>query len=100
MAAAADSSFNPNVIVLDNGTGFVKAGYAGDNIPRHVFPSMVGRPTLRAEEDIDDGIELKVRAFCLGLLQLHEGAIALRLVGMRMHGALQCWFVIASKLNE
>lgn len=49
----------PDCIVLDNGTGFVKAGYAGDNIPRHVFPSMVGRPTLRAEEDVIGDVELK-----------------------------------------
>ena len=34
---------------------FVKAGYAGDNLPRWSFPSIVGRPVLRAEEvAIDD----------------------------------------------
>ena len=48
-------------IVVDNGTGYVKAGYAGDNMPRHSFPSMVGRPTLRAEEDLLDSSPLKVR---------------------------------------
>ncbi|KIM21186.1 hypothetical protein M408DRAFT_333611 [Serendipita vermifera MAFF 305830] len=37
-------------IVVDNGTGFVKVGYAGSNFPEHVFPSLVGRPMLRAEE--------------------------------------------------
>ncbi|KAF8930657.1 actin family [Dissophora ornata] len=39
-------------IVVDNGTGFVKVGYAGSNFPEHVFPSVVGRPILRAEESI------------------------------------------------
>ena len=29
------------VVVCDNGTGFVKCGYAGSNFPDHVFPSMV-----------------------------------------------------------
>ena len=29
------------VVVCDNGTGFVKCGYAGSNFPAHVFPSMV-----------------------------------------------------------
>ena len=29
---------------------FVKVGYAGSNFPQHVFPSIVGRPILRAEE--------------------------------------------------
>ncbi|KAJ2338769.1 Arp2/3 complex subunit, actin nucleation center, partial [Coemansia erecta] len=39
-----------NVLVVDNGTGFAKVGYAGSNFPEHVFPSVVGRPMLRAEE--------------------------------------------------
>jgi len=41
-------------IVCDNGTGFVKCGFAGDNFPAHIFPSIVGRPILRAEEKIQD----------------------------------------------
>ncbi|KAJ2630388.1 Arp2/3 complex subunit, actin nucleation center [Coemansia sp. RSA 1290] len=39
-----------NVLVVDNGTGFAKVGFAGSNFPEHVFPSVVGRPMLRAEE--------------------------------------------------
>lgn len=31
-------------IVIDNGSGMVKAGFAGDNAPRAIFPSIVGRP--------------------------------------------------------
>eukprot|EP00753_Platysulcus_tardus_P003335 PLAT12401.1.p2 GENE.PLAT12401.1~~PLAT12401.1.p2 ORF type:complete len:389 (-),score=180.49 PLAT12401.1:144-1310(-) len=46
-------------IVCDNGTGFVKAGFAGENFPRFVFPSMIGRPILRAEEDYRDDVEIK-----------------------------------------
>jgi len=30
--------------VLDNGSGMMKAGFAGDDAPRAVFPSIVGRP--------------------------------------------------------
>ncbi|KAK6909511.1 actin binding protein [Kwoniella mangroviensis CBS 10435] len=42
---------DPSVpLVVDNGTGFVKCGYAGSNFPEYVFPSVVGRPILRAEE--------------------------------------------------
>ncbi|PWN88544.1 Actin/actin-like protein [Acaromyces ingoldii] len=37
-------------VVVDNGTGFVKVGYAGSNFPEFVFPSIVGRPILRVEE--------------------------------------------------
>ena len=31
-------------LVLDNGSGMMKAGFAGDDAPRSVFPSIVGRP--------------------------------------------------------
>jgi len=31
-------------IVMDNGSGLCKAGFAGDDAPRVVFPSIVGRP--------------------------------------------------------
>ncbi|CDR42297.1 CYFA0S09e00430g1_1 [Cyberlindnera fabianii] len=45
-------------IVLDQGTGFVKLGHAGTNFPDHTFPSIVGRPILRAEERTGD-VEIK-----------------------------------------
>ncbi|KAI3947885.1 hypothetical protein MKX01_034550 [Papaver californicum] len=31
-------------IVFDNGTGVIKAGFAGDDAPKAVFPSIIGRP--------------------------------------------------------
>merc|ERR1719402_1467829 len=31
-------------LVCDNGSGLVKAGFAGDDAPRAVYPSIVGRP--------------------------------------------------------
>ncbi|XP_066983337.1 actin-related protein 2 isoform X7 [Macrobrachium rosenbergii] len=46
------------IVVCDNGTGFVKVGYAGCNFPAHIFPSMVGRPIIRATNKIGD-IEVK-----------------------------------------
>ncbi|CAL1264739.1 unnamed protein product [Larinioides sclopetarius] len=46
------------VIVCDNGTGFVKCGYAGQNFPSFTFPSLVGRPIIRAAHKIGD-IEVK-----------------------------------------
>jgi len=49
-----------NVVVCDNGTGLVKCGFAGDQKPRHVFGSIVGRPQLKAKTKIGDKvIELK-----------------------------------------
>ncbi|CAF0919384.1 unnamed protein product [Rotaria sp. Silwood1] len=35
-------------IVIDNGSGMCKAGFAGDDAPRSVFPSVVGRPRHQA----------------------------------------------------
>lgn len=51
-------SHGRKVLVCDNGTGFVKVGYAGSNFPEHIFPSMVGRPILRAANKIGN-IEVK-----------------------------------------
>ncbi|ROT78240.1 actin-like [Penaeus monodon] len=35
-------------LVVDNGSGLVKAGFAGDDAPRSVFPSIVGRARHQA----------------------------------------------------
>merc|ERR1711935_466449 len=56
-AVMTDAQGN-KVVVLDNGTGFVKCGYAGENFPTAIFPSMTGRPTLRAETKVN-GIQVK-----------------------------------------
>ncbi|OXA41987.1 actin [Folsomia candida] len=33
-----------DAVVIDNGSGMCKAGFAGDDAPRAVFPTIVGRP--------------------------------------------------------
>lgn len=33
-----------HAVVIDNGSGLCKAGFAGDDAPTCVFPSIVGRP--------------------------------------------------------
>ncbi|KAH9589105.1 Actin family [Trypanosoma melophagium] len=35
-------------VVLDNGSGFIKCGYAGSNFPAAVFQTALGRPVLRS----------------------------------------------------
>ena len=30
--------------VIDNGSGVVKAGFSGEDAPRAIFPSIIGRP--------------------------------------------------------
>lgn len=37
------------IVVCDNGTGFVKVGWGTSNAPDHTFPSIVGKPMLRAD---------------------------------------------------
>ncbi|TPX72284.1 hypothetical protein SpCBS45565_g00700 [Spizellomyces sp. 'palustris'] len=46
------------IVVCDNGTGFVKCGFAGANFPEAIFPAVIGRPILRSEEAIGD-VQLK-----------------------------------------
>ncbi|XP_034019893.1 actin-related protein 2-B [Thalassophryne amazonica] len=46
------------VVVCDNGTGFVKCGFAGSNFPEHIFPAMVGRPIIRSTAKVGN-IEIK-----------------------------------------
>ena len=45
-------SFNTNdqlnAVVIDNGSGMVKAGFAGEDAPRTVFSAVVGRPRYNA----------------------------------------------------
>jgi len=42
--AGGNDDFEVNALVVDNGTGMVKAGFSGEEAPRSVFPSIVGRP--------------------------------------------------------
>jgi actin-related protein len=37
-------SDSAQTLIIDNGSGMVKAGFAGEEAPRAVFPSIVGRP--------------------------------------------------------
>ncbi|KAJ4075277.1 Arp2/3 complex subunit, actin nucleation center [Fusarium oxysporum] len=50
---------SPPPIVLDGGTGFLKVGYAAQNFPEYQYPSIVGRPILRSEEQQDNNLIIK-----------------------------------------
>jgi len=39
-------------LVVDNGSGMCKAGFAGDDAPRAVFPSIVGRPRHQVNTEV------------------------------------------------
>ncbi|XP_059431928.1 actin-100-like [Corylus avellana] len=66
--------FNENrPIVCDNGTGSVKAGFAGDDAPCVLFPSIIGRPRNRhamigiEQNDVYYGDEAQARRGILSL---------------------------------
>jgi actin-related protein len=44
MSGSEESDEEVQALVVDNGSGMCKAGFAGDDAPRAVFPSIVGRP--------------------------------------------------------
>ena len=48
---------NSKVVVNDNGSGFVKCGFAGSNFPSERFPAIVGRPILRSDEHVGGNIK-------------------------------------------
>lgn len=50
-------------IICDPGTGYMKMGFAGENFPKASFASLVGRPMLRVEESLGEGVQLKVPIF-------------------------------------
>lgn len=67
-------SHGRKIVVVDNGTGFVKCGYAGTNFPSHIFPAMIGRPIVRSSVKVND-IEIKdlmVGEECAALRQMLE----------------------------
>ena len=48
MSSGSDTEEDNAAIVIDNGSGMVKAGFAGEDAPKAVFGSIVGRPAYRA----------------------------------------------------
>lgn len=65
-------------LVCDNGSGLCKAGFAGDDAPRAVFPSIVGRPRHQVNEQFSglakkskESFEMKLWKTCRHP-QLHD----------------------------
>ena len=47
-----------SVVVLDTGSSVTKAGFSGEDTPRAVFPSVVGRPRSQVKTKPVKGIQL------------------------------------------
>ena len=78
MAATESVSLTTPSVVIDDGSDVCKAGFSGDDAPRAVFPSVVGRPDpsdTRVGSKFKDcfvGDEAKVRKPILELREPRE----------------------------
>eukprot|EP00300_Choanocystis_sp_HF-7_P036384 c5222_g1_i1.p1 GENE.c5222_g1_i1~~c5222_g1_i1.p1 ORF type:complete len:411 (-),score=84.54 c5222_g1_i1:147-1304(-) len=60
-ASSSDIEYEP-AVVIDNGTGSIKAGFAGDDAPKLVFPSVIGFPPDPANPGDLDAYYIGARA--------------------------------------
>jgi len=62
---AAISSGKSEALIIDNGTGSIKVGLAGEDAPRSIFPTIVGKPKMPGlmvgldQKDVYIGHEVK-----------------------------------------
>ncbi|XP_023576617.1 actin-related protein 2 [Octodon degus] len=83
------------VVVCDNGTGFVKCGYAGSNFPEHIFPALVGRPIIRSTTKVGN-IEIKVIFYLLVFDKTSVNCWELSVLALYTHVGLLTGVVVDS----
>jgi len=54
------TNLNSDIIILDNGSGYLKCGFSSKEQPLFSIPSLIGRPMLRYDEKIEN-FNIKVK---------------------------------------
>ena len=65
-------------LVIDNGSGMCKAGFAGDDAPRAVFPALTGRPKFDVSipAEYDFYIKLYIKRVAISILLEYANSTA------------------------
>ena len=83
----AQEILQEKALVIDNGTGLSKNGYAGEDQPRSVFPTLIGYPKYQS---IMTDVEHYVREYYIGEEALNLRGV-LRLLYPIEHGIVEDW---------
>lgn len=87
---AEDEFLGAKPVVIDNGTGLSKNGYAGEDQPRSVWPTLIGYPRY---ESIMTDVDHYTRDYYIGEEAINLRGV-LRLVYPITHGVVEDWDAI------
>ena len=84
-----------SAVVLDLGTHSVKAGYAGQDTPQHVFPSDVGTCPKSGDVDMTDGSSASTRDFYVDSMGVRRDGVEVQ-SPFGENGMLEDWEAVES----
>jgi actin beta/gamma 1 len=85
--AEEESFLNAKALVVDNGTGISENGFAGEDQPRSVFPTLIGYPKY---ESIMTDVEHYTREYYIGEEAMQLKGV-LKLMFPVEHGIIEDW---------